>query len=65
MTRYVGLDVSQKMTDICVVDDAGRRLWRGQCPTVPEQITIFGPPACGGGGPHRDRDRSYDAMAGA
>ena len=41
MTRYVGLDVSQKMTVICVVDDAGRRLWRGQCPTVPEQITVW------------------------
>ena len=39
MTQFVGLDVSQKMTAICVVDDAGRRLWRGQCPTVPEQIT--------------------------
>ena len=32
MTCFVGLDVSQKMTAICVVDDAGRRLWRGQCP---------------------------------
>src|ERR1700736_5726720 len=41
MTRYVGLDVSQKMTVICVVDDAGRRLWRGQCPTVPEQISVL------------------------
>ncbi len=38
MTNYVGLDVSQKMTAICVVDGAGRRLWRGQCPSVPEQI---------------------------
>ena len=38
MTHFVGLDVSQKMTVICVVDDAGRRLWRGQYPTVPEQI---------------------------
>jgi transposase len=38
MTNNVGLDVSQKMTAICVVDDAGRRLWRGQCPSVPEQI---------------------------
>ena len=27
------------MTAICVVDNAGRRLWRGQCPTVPEQIS--------------------------
>src|SRR6478609_5767747 len=41
MTRFVGLDVSQKMTVICVVDNAGHRLWRGQCPTVPEQITVL------------------------
>ena len=38
MTRFVGLDVSQKLTAICVVDETGRPLWRGQCPTEPEQI---------------------------
>jgi transposase len=38
MTHYVGLDVSQKLTTICVVDDTGRRLWRGQCTSDPEQI---------------------------
>jgi transposase len=38
MTHYVGLDVSQKLTAICIVDDAGRRLWRGQCTSDPEQI---------------------------
>ena len=38
MIHFVGLDVSQKMTAICAVDNAGRRLWRGQCLTVPEQI---------------------------
>ena len=38
MTRFVGLDVSQKLTAICIVDDTGRRLWRGQCSTHPEQI---------------------------
>jgi transposase len=38
MTYYVGLDVSQKMTTICVVDNAGCRLWRGQCASVPEAI---------------------------
>ena len=38
MTCFVGLDVSQKMTAICVVDNSGRRLWRGQCPSVPEEI---------------------------
>jgi transposase len=26
------------MTAICVVDDSGRRLWRGQCTSDPEQI---------------------------
>lgn len=38
MTQFVGLDVSQKMTAVCVVDDAGRRVWRGQCISDPEQI---------------------------
>ena len=38
MTHYVGLDVSQKTTAICVVDAVGRRLWRGQCASVPERI---------------------------
>ena len=30
MTHFVGLDVSQKMTVICVVDKDCRRIWRGQ-----------------------------------
>ena len=38
MTHYVGLDVSQKVTAICVVDGSGRRLWRGQCATDPQHI---------------------------
>lgn len=38
MARFVGLDVSQKLTSICVVDDGGRRVWRGQCPTHPDRI---------------------------
>ena len=38
MARFVGLDVSQKLTSICVVDETGARLWRGQCATDPEQI---------------------------
>jgi transposase len=38
MARFVGLDVSQKLTSICVVDDADRRLWRGQCHSDPEKI---------------------------
>ena len=38
MTRFVGLDVSQKLTSICIVDETGRRLWRGQCRSEPEPI---------------------------
>jgi transposase len=38
VTHYVGLDVSQRMTAICIVDEAGRRIWRGECRTVPEEI---------------------------
>jgi len=38
MTQYIGLDVSQKMTALCVVDAEGRKLWQGQCGSTPEQI---------------------------
>lgn len=38
MTWFIGLDVSQKLTSVCVVDETGRRLWRGQCHSDPEQI---------------------------
>ena len=41
MTRFVGLDVSHKITAICIVDNAVRSLWRGQCPTVPKQKPTF------------------------
>ena len=38
MTNYVGLDVSQKTTTLCIVDVEGHRQWRGECVTSPEQI---------------------------
>ena len=38
MPHYVGLDVSQKTTAICVVDEQGQRLWRGECTTDPGAI---------------------------
>jgi hypothetical protein len=38
MSHYVGLDGSQRTTVVCVVDGAGRRMWRGMCPTSPEKI---------------------------
>jgi transposase len=33
------LDVSQKETTICLVDEQGRRLWRGKAPADPDAIT--------------------------
>lgn len=38
MTYFVGLDVSQKITAICVVDTAGLRRWRGMSVSEPEAI---------------------------
>src|SRR3712207_9558993 len=36
--HYAGLDVSLDSTAICVVDDEGRVVWRGKCPTEPKAI---------------------------
>jgi transposase len=36
--QYVGLDVSLKETSICVIDDAGKIVWRGQVDSTPEAI---------------------------
>lgn len=38
MKSYVGLDVSQKITVICVVDDLGEILWEGACESNPASI---------------------------
>ena len=38
MEVYVGLDVSLKRTEVCVVDGDGRMLWRGVADTHPEMI---------------------------
>lgn len=38
MTHFVGLDISQKDTAVCVVDDAGRQVWRGKVRTEPQAI---------------------------
>jgi transposase len=39
MTKlYVGLDVSQRLTHICAVDQEGNRVWQGKCPTEPAAI---------------------------
>lgn len=38
MGHFIGRDVSQKTTAVCVVDSEGRKLWQGQCASTPEQI---------------------------
>jgi transposase len=38
MGVYVGLDVSLKRTEVCVIDGEGRMLWRGVAETHPEMI---------------------------
>jgi transposase len=38
MERYVGLDVSQEQTSVCVVDGSGKTLWQGKCASTPEAI---------------------------
>ena len=31
--RFVGLDVSQRLTSVCILDERGKRVWRGKCAT--------------------------------
>jgi transposase len=38
MEQFVGLDISQAMTHVCVVDGKGKKVWQGKCPTKPEEI---------------------------
>lgn len=38
MMHFIGLDVSQKTTAVCIVDAVGGRVWRGQCRSTPEHI---------------------------
>ena len=36
--RFVGLDVSQRSTSVCILDGQGNRVWRGKCATDPAAI---------------------------
>jgi transposase len=36
--QFVGLDVSQAETAVCVADDAGKVLWQGKCASTPEAM---------------------------
>jgi len=37
-SHYVGLDVSQELTSVCVIDKQGTVVWRGKCATDPDAI---------------------------
>ena len=47
MGQYVGLDESLETTKVHVLDDQGKRVWRGTCVTHPTAIeaTIHAPEA--------------------
>lgn len=38
MEHFVGLDISQAVTHLCVVDGKGKKVWQGKCPTEPKDI---------------------------
>ena len=38
MEQYVGLDVPQVQTSVCVVDGDGKTLWQGKCASNPQAI---------------------------
>jgi transposase len=38
MEQYVGLDVSQKETTVCVIDGDGKRVWQGTCRSIPDAM---------------------------
>jgi transposase len=40
MGQYVGLDVSLDETKVHVLDEQGRRVWRGSCASTPEAIEV-------------------------
>lgn len=38
MEQFVGLDVSQETTHVCVVDSQGKMVWQGKCLSTPEAV---------------------------
>lgn len=36
--QFVGFDVSQAETSVCVVDGVGKAVWQGKCPSTPPQL---------------------------
>jgi len=40
MKMFAGLDVGGKTTAICIVDEAGKIVWRGMADTHPDAIAV-------------------------
>ena len=38
MEQFIGLDVSQRTTHLCVIASDGKPFWQGQCLSTPEAI---------------------------
>ncbi len=38
--QFVGFDVSQSETAICVVDGVGKVVWQGKCASTPEAMAV-------------------------
>jgi transposase len=38
MEQFVGLDVSQEATHLCMIDSKGETIWQGKCASTPEAI---------------------------
>ncbi len=36
--QFVGFDVSQAETSVCVVDGSGKVVWKGKCASTPEAM---------------------------
>ncbi|CCF00754.1 putative transposase (plasmid) [Sinorhizobium fredii HH103] len=39
MEQFVGLDVSQDITHMCVIDSDGKIVWQGTCLSTPDSIS--------------------------
>ena len=63
MKQYVGLDVSQKETAVCVVDQDGKVLFEGKVPSDPGALARRYPQAGAGCGADRLRDRRDGKLA--
>ena len=63
MKQYVGLDVSQKETAICVIDDTGKIVFEGKAKSEPGLSGQGDPQARSADRADRLRDRVYGFLA--